>query len=230
MSYSYCEVQSILLCSTWLVVIGRWQYLRRIKPRLLPAPTRGYSNSGCMMPFGLCNALSKEHLESVLRSLGNTGLKVKPSKCQLFKWEVTFLGHVVSGQGITTDLEKIRVVQDWQDPTCVEEVRSFHGFCSYCRSFVPGFATICHLIMQLTMKGVKFLWSEECRCAFEQLKRALCTSPMLAYADSSEPTTLDTDASGVGVGTVLSQKDPEGKERVLGYASRAFNKPERTTA
>lgn len=69
---------------------------------------------------------------SVLWRLGNAGLKFQPSKFQLFCWEVAFLGHVVSGQGIATDPEKIWMVQDLPPPACMEEVRSF----------VPSFVTV----------------------------------------------------------------------------------------
>lgn len=105
------------------------------------------------------------------------------SKCQLFKQEVTFLGHLVSGQGIASDPDKIGVVRNWPAPTCSEQVRSFHGFCSYYWSFVPGFATICHPITQMTAKGAKFTWTEECQEAFEQIIVAHCTAPVLAYPD-----------------------------------------------
>lgn len=89
-------------------------------------------------------------------------LKIKRSKCQLFLREVAFLGLVVSGHGIESDPGKIQVVQDWPPSTCMEEVRSFHGFCSYYGFLVPGFATVCHPITQLTGKGQSLCGQRRC--------------------------------------------------------------------
>lgn len=95
----------------------------------------------------------------------------------------------------------------------MEEVCSFHSFCSYYRSFVPGFATVCHPIMQLTVKGCKV-----CVVCKVCIQVAQGTTLVLAYLDPEAPTTLDT------LGPVVSQKDPQGKERVLGCAGWALNK------
>lgn len=134
---------------------------------------------------------------------------------------------MVSSQGIKTDPEKVAVVATWPMRHSVEDVCSFHGFCSYYRCFVEVFATICHPLTQLTAKGVWFTRSEECEWAFQQLKGALATAPVLTYTDPQAPMLLDTVVSRVGLGMVLSQRDTEDRERVLGYASRALTWPER---
>lgn len=110
-----------------------------------------------IMTYGLTFGECKECLRSVLQRQGDADLKVKPSKSQLFWWEAAFLGHMESGQGIATDPEKPQMVRRWPTPTCVEIVWSFHGFCSYYRSFVPGFATVCHPITLEEPGGTKDL-------------------------------------------------------------------------
>jgi len=106
----------------------------------------------------------------VLTKLREAGLKLKPSKCSLLQKQVSFLGHVVYGEGIRTDPEKVRVVTDWPVPANLREVRSFVGLCSYYRRFVKDFARISSPLHAMTKKNVSFQWTDDCQEAFETLK------------------------------------------------------------
>jgi hypothetical protein len=169
----------------------------------------------------LCN------LEKVLECLKSAGLKVHPKKCQLCRERVTFLGHVVSREGVTTDPQKTEVVNQWPVPTCVKEVQSFLGLANYYRRFVKDFATIASPLHKLTQKQSQFDWTEECQRSFEQLKTKLTSAPLLVFPNFTKKFILDTDASNSGIGAVLSQMDEQGCERVVAYASRVLSKPER---
>ncbi|KAL6471884.1 hypothetical protein MHYP_G00205340 [Metynnis hypsauchen] len=174
----------------------------------------------------------EEHLsqlQMVLRKLKEANLKVKPSKCQLFAKEVQYLGHIISQEGIMTDPAKVAAVKEWKVPQSQTEVRSFLGLASYYRRFVQDFATIARPLHKLTEKGAKMIWSAQCQNAFDELKKCLITTPILAFPDPEKPFLLDTDASDVGIGGVLSQI-VDGKERVTAYASRALSKTERNYA
>jgi len=94
-----------------------------------------------------------ERLHTILSCLHSVGLKVKPSKCSLFKDRISFLGHMVSAQGIDPQEEKIISIQDWPVPKCVRDVRAFFGLASYYRKFVKNFATIAEPLSALTQKG-----------------------------------------------------------------------------
>ena len=169
-----------------------------------------------------------EHLERLVRVLGrlrSAGLKLKPEKCSLMQRSVSFLGHVVSGEGIATDPKKIETVMEWPVPNSVKEVRSFLGLTGYYRRFVKGYASIAAPLHALTKKGRVFEWTEETQDAFETLRKALTTPPILAMPDDNGEFVLDTDASDQSIGAVLSQVQG-GTEKVIAYASRSLDKRE----
>ena len=168
---------------------------------------------------------SLERLSHVLERLRDANLKLKPSKCSLFRQSVPFLGHAVSHSGIYTDPAKIEAVRDWPIPISAKQVRSFLGLCSYYRKFIHCFADIACPLHKLTEKDATFIWAPECQEAFQKLKTALISAPILAYPRPEGQFTLDTDASGVAVGAVLSQLQDE-EQKVIGYFSKALTKPE----
>ena len=119
-------------------------------------------------------------LRAVFQRLRSAGLKLKPEKCMLFRRSIVFLGHVLSADGISTDPEKIQAVASWPVPTSVSEVRRFVSLYSYCRRFVKDFAKVAAPLYELTKKNAKFMWSDRAQEAFESLKLALTTPPILA--------------------------------------------------
>jgi len=167
-----------------------------------------------------------ERQQTILSCLNNVGLKVKPSKCSLFKERISFLGHMVSAEGIDPQEEKIRSIQDWPVPKCVRDVHAFFGLASYYRKFVQNFASIAEPLSALTKKGVRFSWSPEAQEAFERLKRALAETVTLAYPQPDQTFILDTDASDVAVGVILSTT-VEGVERLIAFFSRVMNSSQR---
>ena len=112
-------------------------------------------------------------------------------------------------------------------PHSKREVRKFLGFASYYRRFIKDFAQIAKPLHRLTEDTATFAWTKPCQATFEELRRRLISAPVLAYPDFNCQFILDTDASDVGIGGVLSQVDDEGRERVVAYGSRLLSKPER---
>jgi len=164
-------------------------------------------------------------LQLLFERIRDAGLKFKFSKCHLLKRSLKFLGHIVSEEGIATNPEKVSAVRDWVVPESVHEVRSFLGLCSYYRKFIEGFANIAAPLHQLTSVSSKFKWDSQCQQAFDTLKERLTNTPILALPTDEDPYVLDTDASGYAIGAVLSQLI-DGKERVIAYASRTYNRAE----
>ena len=166
-------------------------------------------------------------LEEVFKRVESTNLKLKPKKCELFRKETSYLGHVVSEDGIKTDPKKIERVSRWPTPGSLAEVKSFLGLASYYRRFVPGFASIVKPLYKLTEHDLlRFEWTVEYQVAFERLKELLTSSPVLAYPQGYAPFILDTDASNHGIGAILSQIQ-DGVERPIVYCSRTLSKSER---
>ena len=168
-----------------------------------------------------------DRLSEVFRRLSSAGLTLNAAKCKLLCSSVTYLGHVISADGVSTDPGKTAAISDWVPPSTSKGVSSFLGLASYYRRFVPDFASVAAPLFQLTRRGKKFHWSSDCQHAFDRLKCLLTASPILAYPDFSRPFLLDTDASDFGIGAVLSQVHDDGKEHVVGYASHSLSKAER---
>jgi len=136
-----------------------------------------------------------DRLDLVLKRL--FGLKVKPSKCVLFRTEIKFLGHLVSAAGVHPLLDKVSAISDWPTPRCLTDVRAFYGLVGYYRRFIAGFATIAEPLTRFTRKGTKFVWSSEADEAFARLKTAMLEVPTLAFPCPDRPCILDTDSSDV---------------------------------
>ena len=146
-------------------------------------------------------------------------LKLKATKCEFMKSEVTYLGHIVSQDRIRTDPEKTSAIENWPEPETVKDVRSFLGFTGYYRRFIKNYAKIARPLNDLLVghstakkdkaskksraKKTPFVWTEAQQTAFETLKEKLTNPPVLAYADYHLPYKLHTDASTTGLGAVL---------------------------
>ena len=168
-------------------------------------------------------------LDCVLTRLQDAGLTLNPEKCELFRSNVTFLGHVVSSEGVSTDPEKVSKILEWPQPRNVKELGSFLGLASYFRKYVPHFAETAAPLFRLTQKDVLFTWSAEAQSAFNSLKVALTNAPVLAFprfGNDAGPFTLDCDASDEGVGAVLLQEQ-EGVDRVIAYGSHRLSKSQK---
>ena len=119
---------------------------------------------------------------------------------------MSYLGHVISQAGVSTDPSKVQVVLQWPIPSNVKELRGFLGLASYYRKFVKNFGIIAKPLTELLRKGALFIWTKDHQVAFHTLQQALSSAPVLALPDFSLPFAIETDASGTGIGAVLMQK------------------------
>jgi hypothetical protein len=147
-----------------------------------------------------------EHLRIVLQTLRKHKMYAKFDKCDFYKKEIQYLGHVISTKGIVVDPEKIKSIIEWSVPKDVEDIQSFMEITAYYHTFIKGFSKIAYLITSLQKKGTKFNWSQKCQDNFNKMKELLTTTPILKVTDLDKDFTVCVDASKEGLGGVLTQE------------------------
>ena len=176
-------------------------------------------------------------LGKVLQAHVTAGLKLQPSKCNLFRDQIEYLGHVVSAKGVHPPRQYVQVIQDWPLPTTKTQARAFLGKVGYYRRFIKGYAALARPWTEVTGVGstpeeekAPLAVSPAMKASFADLKGRLLSAPVLAYArfDLPEPFILDTDWShdSATLGAVLSQKQ-DGLERVICYGAKGMQPSER---
>ena len=189
-------------------------------------------------------------IELVFNRLKQFNLKIKPKKCQFFDTSVLFLGHILLAKGISANSEKVEKVKTWSVPKDIKKVQSFLGLASYYRWFINKFAKKAWCLHKLvgptsskqkkkarakkdstTVKQTEqriFEWMMKHQDAFDALKEALSTAPILGYPDFSREFILEIDASLNGLGTILSQQGKDRQIHVITYASCSLCPSERS--
>ena len=122
-----------------------------------------------------------DNLKDIFQRLREAHLKLKPKKCSIFQTHVSYLGHVLSEEGLSCDNSKIETVQTWPTPTNKREVRSILGLIGYYRRLISRFAEVAKPLTRLTCKNVKFFWNQECENAFQRLEAKFICAPILSF-------------------------------------------------
>ena len=162
------------------------------------------------------------HLELVLAKLREHRFFANRAKCSFNKPELEFLGHIVGREGVRVDPKKVQVVRDWIPPKDAHGVRRFLGLSNYFRRFIHQYSEKALPLTRLLRTNAQFHWGPEQQQAFEAIKQALTTAPVLAMPDFTKPFTVVTDASDQTVGGVLLQE-----QRAIAYESRQLIAAER---
>jgi hypothetical protein len=147
-----------------------------------------------------------QHLEEVLHLLSRDRWQVKLSKCSFGRQQIAYLGHIISQAGVSTDPSKVATVVSWPVPTTCKELRGFLGLAGYYRKFVKNFGIVAKPLTDLLKKNSVFVWTSTHDTAFQTLKQALSSAPVLALPNFTKPLSIETDASDKGIGAVLQQE------------------------
>ncbi|KAL0153240.1 hypothetical protein M9458_051463, partial [Cirrhinus mrigala] len=165
-----------------------------------------------------------QHVRAVLRRLLAHQLYCKLEKCAFHQHTTTFLGFVISSQGVAMDPQKLEAVRSWPLPTSLKQLQRFLGFANFYRRFIQGFSATAAPLTALTKPSRgEFQLTPEAIQAFKKLCLLFTTAPVLIHPDPTKPFVVEVDASDVGVGAVLSQRGPDEKLHPCSFFSRKFN-------
>ena len=169
-------------------------------------------------------------LRIVLQRLKAAGFTVNWKKCQFFKEEVIYCGHIVSGKGVKPISSNVDAILKAPAPKNVTEVKAFLGMVNYYNMFMEDLATITEPIHALLRKETPWEWSSSCQQAFDKLKRMIVSAPILTHFDPEKEIFVHADASPYGLGAVLSHLMADGKEKPVSFSSRTLSSAERNYA
>lgn len=167
-----------------------------------------------------------ERIKLVLEAFRRANLTLNLRKCEFGKKQVTYLGFTVSEEGLGPGTRKIEAIDRFPKPRNVHEVRRFLGLTGFFRRFVKNYAVMTRSLTDLTKKGCKFEFTEECEKAFQNLKVKLMEAPILKLYSANASTELHTDASAVGIAGVLLQRDEQNKLRMVYCVSKKTTEAE----
>ena len=160
--------------------------------------------------------------KAVLKRLRERNITINLAKSKFVQESVLYMGHILSAEGISPDQTRVLAINSLKAPTNVPELQSFLGMVTYCSKFLPNFSTITDPLRKLLKKNTPWVWSDAQQQAFQELKDLLLSSKTLAFFDPSAYTEVITDASPVGLGAVILQRQPDGRLQPVDYASRAL--------
>jgi transposase InsO family protein len=222
--------------AAFTTIYGQYQY-RRLPFGLQSAPSAfqkvmntvlaGLNWVQCMVYLDdilIFSETFEKHLatiDDVFVRLDKAGLKIKLKKCEWARSELRYLGHVINSKGKMPDPGKVSAIKEMPTPRCVKDIESFLGKVGYYHKFIQGFSHLAQPLNRLKKKNAVWEWGPEQQKSFETLRDRLCEMPVLRHPDFSRPFVLQTDASGYGLGAVLSQVLEDG-EHPIAYASRTL--------
>ena len=167
----------------------------------------------------------EKHVKLVLQKLRDSNLYAKLEKCSFDQKSVEFVGYIISDQGISMSLDKTKTIHDWKIPETRKAVRSFLGFINFYRKFIRNYSKIAKPLTDLTRTTETFIWNDEALTAFETLKTAVTSAPVLKHPDPRRPFILETDASDFAIGGALIQ-DYDNVKHPVAFYSRKLNNAE----
>lgn len=163
------------------------------------------------------------HLSQLLEAIKQEGSRLKFTKCTFASDSVKYLGHIIQSNTVRSVRDNLISIRDFPRPKTQKNIRQFLGKINFYHEYVPKSTIILEPLHSLLRKNQKFIWSTDCQSSFEEIKKLLCLQPILEIFYKDLPINIHTDASLEGIGAVLKQIQPNGKEKPVAYFSKKLN-------
>lgn len=173
-----------------------------------------------ILTFSKTTSDAFSHLEQVLSLISKARMTLRREKCSFLKRSVEYLGHIISRGEIKPSIDKVQALSEFSAPTNIHELRRFIGLASYFRKFVKSFAERIRPLSCLLKKDQAWVWGVDQSNAFDDIKGALTSEPVLAIYNPKLETCLHTDASSHGVGGILFQRQSDDTLKPVAYFSK----------
>ena len=230
------------LLTTFVTPFGRFCFNRlpfgissapEIFQRMMSQILEGLEGVICHIDDVMVHAEDREthdqRVHAVMRRLHEAGITLN-DKCEFAKSSIKFLGHIIDGNGIRPDPQKLEAIQNYPAPTNVTELQRFMGMVNQLAKFLPNLSKLNAPLRQLLHKEAAWLWDEPQENSFQTIKTKLLTTPVLAHYDPQKPTIVAADACGTGIGAVLLQIQEDGSRRPVCFHSRSLSTTEQNYA
>ena len=168
----------------------------------------------------------QSHVKEVLKRLWKAGLYTKAEKYEFYSDSVEYLGYVLSPYGLTMSDAKVKTIQEWPEPRKVKDIQSFLGFANFYRRFIFNYSDIVIPLTRLTRKDTPWNFDENCRRAFNTLKQAFTSAPILTHWVPDVQLVVETDVSDYALAAILSIMTKDNEIHPVAFHSRTFSAPE----
>jgi len=163
------------------------------------------------------------HVKEVLKRLQKVGLYAKAEKCEFYSDSVEYLGYVLSSSGLTMSDAKVKTIQEWLEPKKVKDIQSFLDFTNFYRCFIFNYSDIVIPLTCLTRKNTPWNFDDDCRIAFNTLKQAFTSAPILMHWVPDTQLVVETNASDYTLAAILSIMTKNNEIHPVAFHSRTFS-------
>ena len=167
------------------------------------------------------------HIEQVLEAIIKEGFRLKFTKCSFAANSVKYLGHIIENNTVRPMKDNLISIQNFPTPKTQTNIWQFLGKINFYHEYIPSSSKMLDQLHRLLRKEVKFIWSEECEKSFTEIKKLLCSQPVLEIFDKDLPIKIYTDASLEGIGAILKQLQIDGREKPVAYFSKKLNEAQK---
>ena len=210
--------------SSWFVSIRSFTFFLQTMDIMLADLLGAVSNLDDIIVMGCSKQNHDENLNAVLQRIQEWGFHLRVEKCSFRLEQIRYLGYIIDRHGRRPKMEKVKAIHSMPEPHNITTLKSFLGIINYYGQFINDFRSIIAPLDKLLRKVQKFIWSKECRIAFNKAKSILLSGLTLTHLDPSKDVIVAGDASNFGIGGVIMHRFPDGTHKAIAHVSRSLTK------